>query len=116
MTHTAIVTLLPELMAWLNQNLPIDPKKPLVESDIAHIGLMPAEFAAIRAQEQRCPWRKVLFKQYIGVEFWQTAHKLPDVKTVGDLRGRIAWRPTSNTAALFKKALQAGKNAGKDLD
>lgn len=116
MTQSNLERLLAGLMAWLNQNMAIDPKKPLAESDIAHIGLTPDEFAEIPAPAQHCPWRKMPFKHFNGIEFWQTPYPVPAIRDVAGLRGRIAWRLTSSTAALFKETFRAGKKPGTDLD
>lgn len=106
-------TLLPELFPWLNANLPIDPRKPLCEQDVAYIGLMADEFSQIPGAAQTCAWRRISFKRAYGVEFWLRPISLPPIRDVGDMRGRIAWKLTGNTGALFKLK-QVGRVGERD--
>lgn len=94
--------LLSELFPWLNTNMPIDPRKPLCEQDVAHIGLMAHEFEQIPGAVQVCVWKRISFKRAYGVEFWLSPTALPPIQQVSDIRGRIAWKLTGNTGPLFK--------------
>lgn len=94
--------LLDELFAWLNANLPVDPRKPLTPKDIAHVSLMQAEFMQIPGEVEWCEFRRVSFKRVQGIEFWLTPCQLPELRSVATLRGRIAWKLTGNSAALFR--------------
>ncbi|KVP96506.1 hypothetical protein WJ97_11505 [Burkholderia ubonensis] len=98
----ALPGLLDELFAWLNANLPVDSRKPLAPQDVAHVSLVPAEFAQIPGESGWCAHRRVTFKRVHGIEFWLTQLQLPALRSVADLRGRIAWKLTGNTAALFR--------------
>ena len=91
------------LFDWLNANLPIDPRKPLTVEDVAHVSLLPHEFAQIPADTLWCPYRRIAFRRAGGIEFWCSQFALPPLKELGGLRGRIAWKPTGNTAALFRR-------------
>lgn len=98
----ALPGLLDELFAWLNANLPVDARKPLAPHDVAHMSLMPMEFAQIPGETEWCAHRRVSYKRAHGIEFWLTQLELPALRSVAGLRGRIAWKLTGNTAALFK--------------
>lgn len=98
----ALPALLEELFAWLNANLPVDQRKPLAPQDVAHVSLMPKEFAQIPGVTEWCAHRRVSYKRVHGIEFWLTQLELPELRTVAGLRGRIAWKLTGNTVALFK--------------
>jgi hypothetical protein len=103
MTRPSLEQLLPGLLTWLNQNLPLDPKKPLSESDIAHLSLTTDELAEIPAPMEHCEWRRARFKRYLGIEIWECRYALPPIMEIASLRGRLAWKLTSSTAALFKR-------------
>jgi hypothetical protein len=94
--------MLSKLFEWLNANLPLDPRKPLTPQDVAHISVSAGEFAQLPGNAQTCAYRRVSFKHAHGMEFWLTPYPLPSLRGVSDLRGRIAWKPTGNTAALFR--------------
>jgi hypothetical protein len=102
MTRPRIEHLLPELLNWLNQNLPLDPKKPVSATDIAHLAMTTDELAEIPAPDEYCEWRRARFKRYLGLELWECRYSLPPIEAMAGLRGRIAWKLTSSTAALFK--------------
>ncbi len=102
MTQPTLEQLLAGLIPWLNKNLPLDPKKPVTASDIAHISLTPAELDAIPTSDEYCEWRRARFKRFRGIEFWECRYALPPIAELSALRGRIAWMLTSSTAALFK--------------
>ncbi|WP_157639943.1 hypothetical protein [Burkholderia ubonensis] len=98
----ALPGLLEDLFAWLNANLPVDPRKPLTPQDVAHVSLMQAEFEQVPGETGWCSHRRVTFKRSLGVEFWLTPLLLPELRSVAGLRGRIAWKLTGNTAAIFR--------------
>jgi len=95
-------SLLEQLFAWLNTNLPVDPRKPLTPQDVAHVSVTPAEFAQIPGKPEWCEHRRVTFKRVRGIEFWLVELPLPALASVAGLRGRVAWKLTGNTAALFR--------------
>lgn len=93
------------LFAWLNANLPTDPKKPLMPADVAHVSLMWHEFVQVPGETVWCPHRRVSIRRACGIEFWCSHLKLPELHggaAPAGLRGRIAWKLTGNTAALFR--------------
>lgn len=98
-----IPPMLAGLVDWCNANLPLDPKKPVTAADIAHVRLTAAEFSHVPGDATPwCSWRKHFTQQAHGIEFWMTRQALPELRDIADLRGRIAWRLTGNTAALFR--------------
>ena len=99
-------SLLEELLVWLNNNLPVDPRKPLTLQDIAHVSLMTHEFAQLPGETVWCAYRRVAYRRAGGVEFWAQQLQLPELHHCADLRGRIVWEMTSNTAALFRRRPQ----------
>jgi hypothetical protein len=103
MPQTTLERLLADLIPWLNQNLPLDPKKPVSTSDIAHISLTAIELDEIPAPDEYCEWRRARFKRFAGIELWECRYALPPITEQASLRGRIAWMMTSSTAALFKR-------------
>ena len=98
-----LLALLDSLFPWLNKNLPIKPDKLLGSEDVAHLSLTAEEFAQIPAVAQWCAHKRISFKRAYGVEFWLSKFDLPSIRVHADLRGRIAWRLTKNTAALFQR-------------
>lgn len=102
MTPANLEQLLATLPAWLNQNLPLDPKKPVSAEDIAHLALTVEEFATIPGVAERCPWKGVTYKQFADIELWECRYVLPAIADHAGLRGRIAWKLTSGTAAIFR--------------
>lgn len=100
---TGLPDMLDGLFDWLNANLPIDPKKPLTPHDVAHVSLMPHEFSQIPGETGWCAHRRITFRRAWGIEFWCSQWRLPELHGCAGLRGRIAWKMTGNTAALFRR-------------
>jgi hypothetical protein len=90
------------LFAWLNANLPVDPRYPLTRADVAHVSLMPHEFAEVPGETFWCEHRRITLRRAGGIEFWRSPLMLPELNALADLRGRFAWKLTRSTRALFR--------------
>lgn len=93
--------LLAGLFDWLNKNKPLKKDKRLTASDVAHIGLTRAEFAAVPGAAEYCTWRRVNRKFYQGLEFWESPYDMPPPADCPGLSRRIAWQLTGNTMRMF---------------